>query len=168
MSMGVYQSRCYVCLWVFTSLGVMYVYGCSLVQVLCMSMGVHQSWCYVCLWVVTSLGVMYVDGCSLVQVLCMSMVAQIGFSIRGSCLSLSLIANHIQAAIFLGYFVGYCLCLVACVSTIIVWVVFVQFVQCSSFIKRRCIQIKLQIGPISLTPHQKKRMNVTRLNIMEY
>ena len=36
------------------------------------------------------------------------------FSVRGSCLSLSLIGNHIQAAMFFGYFVGYCLCDVAC------------------------------------------------------
>ena len=61
------------------------------------------------------------------------------FSIRGSCLSLSLIGNHIQAAIFFGDFVGYCLCLcvVACVCTSIIIAsrsvcCFISFVKCSS------------------------------------
>jgi hypothetical protein len=40
------------------------------------------------------------------------------FSIRGSCLSSSLIGDHISGAIFIGYFVGYCLCSCLCLDLV--------------------------------------------------
>ena len=63
------------------------------------------------------------------QVQCMSVVAQIGSQLEAaSCLSLSLIGNHIQAAIFCGYFVGDCfLCQCLC-HTGLFWLFTVRLV----------------------------------------
>jgi hypothetical protein len=74
----------------------------------------------------TFLGILYVYGCL------------DWFSIRGSCLSLSLIGNHIWAAILCGYFVGDCFRV--CFTTRYCFgLVFVRLLFCISLVFSVCL-----------------------------
>ena len=85
----------------------------------------------------------------------------IWFPIRGSCLSLSLIGDYIQVAIFHFVFVGSC-SMFSCLSALLISVT-VCFVECSFVNKEECTHTTLHLGLLLTTNVTLKEQVFRRL-----